>query len=142
MSVQTARLPFLVTPPFPEYPSAHSSQSGAAAAVIAAYFGANSPFVAISDVLPGVTRSFPGVDVAQDEIADARIFGGKHLRTACRDARTMDNAIGEFVLENILSSQVTGTAMDIAIATAGATSAVIGNCSSMRLPSCSEDSAM
>jgi hypothetical protein len=101
-------LPFLVTPPFPEYPSAHSSQSGAAAAVIAAYFGADSPFVAVSDVLPGVTRSFSGVDAAQDEIADARIFGGMHFRTACRDARTMGNAIGEFVLENILQLQGNG----------------------------------
>jgi membrane-associated phospholipid phosphatase len=31
--------PLLITPPFPEYPSGHSTQSAAAATVLAAFFG-------------------------------------------------------------------------------------------------------
>ena len=36
--------PILNTPPFPEYPSGHSTQSGAAAAVLTAFFGDNFAF--------------------------------------------------------------------------------------------------
>ena len=37
--------PLLITPPFPEYPSGHSTQSGAAATVLTAFFGENFAFV-------------------------------------------------------------------------------------------------
>ena len=46
------------TPPHPEYPSGHSSASGAAAAILAAEFGNATPFTVTSDVRPG-TRAFP-----------------------------------------------------------------------------------
>ena len=36
--------PLLITPPFPEYPSGHSTQSGAAAVVLTQFFGENFAF--------------------------------------------------------------------------------------------------
>jgi hypothetical protein len=94
--------PLLVTPPFPEYPSLHSAQSGAAATVIAAFFGAMTPFSVTSEGMPGVTRSFPGTAAALDEIADARVFGGIHYRTACQHGQALGEAVAGFVLEQIL----------------------------------------
>jgi hypothetical protein len=99
---QPGRTPLLVTPPFPEYPSLHSSQSGAAATVIAAFFGANTPFSVTSEGMPGVIRSFPGTTAALDEIADARVFGGIHYRTACQHGQALGETIAAFVLGQIL----------------------------------------
>ena len=37
--IDSTWLPYIVTPPFPTYPSGHSTQSGAAAAVLTDLFG-------------------------------------------------------------------------------------------------------
>jgi hypothetical protein len=94
--------PLLVTPPFPEYPSLHSSQSGAAATMIAAFFGADTPFSVTSEGMPGVTRSFPNTAAVLDEIANARVFGGIHYRTACQHGQALGETVAGFVLEHIL----------------------------------------
>src|SRR6185369_10566198 len=50
--------PLIATPPFPEYPSAHSCVSSAAARILAAYFGENAVFSVTSDGMPTVVRYF------------------------------------------------------------------------------------
>jgi hypothetical protein len=59
--------PLIVTPNFPSYTSAHSTVSGAAAAVLTSLFGHHYSFTTGSDGLPGVTRSFGGFDAAAAE---------------------------------------------------------------------------
>jgi hypothetical protein len=39
---------------------------------------------------------------ARDEIADARVFGGIHFRTACDDGFATGAKVGQYVLENSL----------------------------------------
>ncbi len=51
--------PLLPTPPFPSYVSGHSTFSGAAAAVLADYFGDDTKVTATSQAFPGMTRTFP-----------------------------------------------------------------------------------
>jgi len=92
--------PLIVTPPHPEYPSAHSCISSGGATVLAQFFGANTPFFVQSDTMPGVTRSFTSFDDALQEIADARVFGGIHFRTATNDGRALGTAVGNYVLQN------------------------------------------
>src|SRR5215469_13219475 len=65
------------TPAHPEYPSGHSTASGAAAFILATAFGENTAFTVTSDVRPG-TRSFASFSAATSEIADTRVFGGIH----------------------------------------------------------------
>src|SRR6266850_2548537 len=84
------------TPAHPEYPSAHSSMSGAAAFVLAAAFGDNTAFSVTSEVRPG-TRAFSSFSDAIAEIADARVFGGIHFRTSCVRANTMGRAVADYV---------------------------------------------
>lgn len=75
--------PLLITPPFPEYPSGHSTQSGAAAAVLTAAFGADFAFddrTHEDDGLP--VRSFPSFEAAAREAALSRLYGGIHFRSA------------------------------------------------------------
>jgi hypothetical protein len=68
--------PLLVTPPFPEYTSGHSTFSGAAAAVLASFFGGDDmPFTTESDDVPGVVRSFSSFSSAAQEAGLSRIYG-------------------------------------------------------------------
>jgi PAP2 superfamily. len=94
--------PLLTTPNHPEYPSGHSTVSGAAATVLASYFGNGTPFSVDSDVMLGVVRSFSSFSAALDEIQDARIFGGIHFRTACADGQATGAAVANYILANSL----------------------------------------
>jgi PAP2 superfamily len=90
--------PLIPTPNHPEYPSAHSSFSAGGIAVLVATFGENTPFTVDSDAMTGVTRSFSSFDAALAELADARVFGGIHFRTACDDGKALGTAVGNYVL--------------------------------------------
>jgi hypothetical protein len=84
------------TPNHPEYPSGHSTVSGAAAFVLAAAFGDDTPFTVTSDVRPG-TRSFASFSAATTEIANARVFGGIHFRTSCVRGNALGQAVAAYV---------------------------------------------
>jgi hypothetical protein len=75
--------PILITPPFPEYPSGHSTQSGAAQAVLTHLFGDNFAFVDRTHVDDGLPeRSFPSFRAAAEEAGISRLYGGIHFRAA------------------------------------------------------------
>ena len=73
----------VLTPPFPEFPSGHSVQSAAAAAVLTAAFGENFAFTDNTDEEDGLEpRSFPSFRAAADEAGISRLYGGIHYRAA------------------------------------------------------------
>ncbi|MCC5613326.1 vanadium-dependent haloperoxidase [Nostoc sp. CHAB 5834] len=75
--------PLLNTPPFPEYPSGHSTQSGAAAAVLDLAFGPAMAFEDLTHVDDGLApRRFAGFWQAAEEAALSRLYGGIHFRAA------------------------------------------------------------
>jgi hypothetical protein len=95
--------PLLVTPPFPEYTSGHSTFSGAAAVVLAVFFGSdNIPFTTQSEDLPGVSRSFTSFSHAAEESGISRIYGGIHYMSANRAGLDSGAALGEFIMQNYL----------------------------------------
>jgi membrane-associated phospholipid phosphatase len=94
--------PLRATPAHPEYPSGHSSFSGAAATVLADFFGEESEFSMDSDGMPDVIRSFTSFSGALDEVTDARVFAGIHFRSACDDARAAGIAVADHVMANAL----------------------------------------
>src|SRR5262245_34257396 len=72
---------FIITPPFPDYTSGHSTFSGAAATVLPLFFGtADLPFTTVSDFLPGLFHSFSPCMCAAEEAGASRIYGGIHFR--------------------------------------------------------------
>ena len=89
------------TPAHQDYPSGHSTSSGAAAAVLASSFGDNATFTAASDNLPGVLRTYTSFSGASEEVNDARVYIGIHFRSACIDGRATGDAIGNYVLANV-----------------------------------------
>ena len=87
--------PLLITPPFPEYPSGHSTQSGAAAEVLTDLFGEGFAFTDRThedDGLPA--RSFPSFRAAAEEAALSRLYGGIHFRSAIEQGLAQGRCIG------------------------------------------------
>jgi hypothetical protein len=88
---------FIVTPPFPDYVSGHSTFSAAAATVLPLFYGSEDlPFTTGSDFLPGVNRSFPTCLNAAEEAAVSRLYGGIHFRSANEDGLQAGISIGEW----------------------------------------------
>jgi hypothetical protein len=94
---------FIVTPPFPDYTSGHSTFSGAAATVLPLFYGTNDlPFTTGSDFLPGVYRSFSTCLDAAEEAAVSRLYGGIHFRSANEDGLQAGISIGEWTFDHYL----------------------------------------
>jgi len=97
--------PLLNTPPFPAYTSGHSTFSGAAAASLAHFFGTDSlKFTAVSDGLPGVSRSFSSFSAAAREAGMSRIYGGIHWDFDNREGLACGKKIGDFVSESFFQA--------------------------------------
>ena len=94
---------FIVTPPFPDYVSGHSTFSSAAATVLALFYGTDAiSFQTGSDFLPGVVRSFSSFSAAASEAADSRVYGGIHFRFASDDGLAAGLSIGEWTFTHYL----------------------------------------
>jgi hypothetical protein len=110
-AVDTAWTPWLDalpsgTPAHPEYPSGHSTVSGAAAFVLESAFGDNTPFTVSSEISLAKTnpRSFSSFSAATAEIADARVFGGIHYRNSCVQGNGVGRAVADYVLSHAMRS--------------------------------------
>ena len=86
------------TPNHPEYPSAHSCITPAAGRVIARFLRTPT----IDFTVPSVTglgdRHFTYLHDLQDEVGNARIWGGIHFRTAVDDGITISRHVANWVL--------------------------------------------
>jgi hypothetical protein len=99
-------MPLLATPPFPEYTSGHSTFSGAAAVVLAHFFGTDRISFAIgSDDLPNIRRSFRSFSEAAFESGLSRIYGGIHFMSANVYGLTTGAAVGIYVAWNYLTPE-------------------------------------
>jgi hypothetical protein len=97
--------PLLITPPFPEYVSGHSTFSGAAAAILTSQLGEGVPFSTTSPGLPGVTRSFESFDEAAEEAGRSRILGGIHYEFSNRDGLAAGRALADFVVDRFSATE-------------------------------------
>jgi hypothetical protein len=95
-------LPLLVTPYFQEYPSGHSGVSGAAATVLASFFGNQAEFTVTSNGLPGVERSFNSFSDAVAQVTDARVFAGFHFRFSCNDAAQVGAQVARYAESTLM----------------------------------------
>ena len=90
--------PLLNTPPFPEYPSGHSTQSGAAAQVLTAVLGEPFPFTDRTHEADGLApRDFPDFWTAAKEAGISRLYGGIHFRAAIDFGLSQGACVGDFV---------------------------------------------
>lgn len=89
--------PLLITPPFPEYTSGHSTQSGAASTVLTAVFGETFAFDDETHVDEGWgVRRFPSFAAAAEEAALSRLYGGIHFRFGNEKGLEQGRAVGAY----------------------------------------------
>lgn len=90
----------LITPPFPEYPSGHSTQSGAAAAVLTHVFGDNYAFRDTTHEADGLKpRQFKSFWDAANEAGISRLYGGIHFRAAIERGLDQGRCIGAYAVK-------------------------------------------
>ncbi len=96
-------MPLLTTPNHPSYVSGHSGVSGAAATVLASFFGTDSISFSIgSATAPGVIHSFTSFSAAAQEVGQSRIYGGIHWPWDVQDGLALGNQVGAYVASNFL----------------------------------------
>jgi len=93
--------PFIPTPPFPEYPSGHATNSSAMAKVLMLEFGDN-PGVPITVTLSGITRNWNSFSEGVQEVIDARVYSGIHFRNSDEVGARMGRQIAQFVSHHAL----------------------------------------
>jgi len=97
--------PLIPTPPFPEYPSGHSTVSAAAAQVMAAMLG-DTPFEDSTSIVIGHdVRRFESFRAAAHEAGVSRIYGGIHFPTGNLGGRALGECIGTKVVERFKVAQ-------------------------------------
>jgi hypothetical protein len=91
------------TPPVPDYPSAHATAGGAAAAIMEAVMPGRGPaFTMTSGSIAGVARTFRTVADAARENADSRVFIGYHFRHAADVGLEQGRDVGDWVAAEAL----------------------------------------
>jgi len=89
----------LATPPFPEYTSGHSVQSGATAKILTDLFGDNYEFTDSTHInrtdIDGSPRHFDSFYDFADEAAISRLYGGIHYRAAIEVGIDQGIQVGE-----------------------------------------------
>lgn len=95
-------LPFLQTPPFPEYTSGHSTISASAATVLTALYGDNFSFLDTSDLkYIGMQRNFKSFNEAAAESSISRVYGGIHYRFTANMSSEQGKKVGNYILEKL-----------------------------------------
>lgn len=95
-----AWLPYLVTPPYPDYTCGLTTNGGAASEVLQRYFGTeNLPFTLTAG---GVTQTFQTLTEAREATVDARVHAGIHFRTGCRMGVVQGRQVGRFAYQHYL----------------------------------------
>jgi hypothetical protein len=93
---------YIATPNHPEYPSAHSSFSVPAAAILTKEFGENYIFSDLTyDFLGLKARSYNSFNHAAKDAGDSRVVGGLHYRFAIDAGEKLGNAIVKYMEDNI-----------------------------------------
>ncbi len=85
-----------VTPPVPDYVSAHATAAAAGYEVLAATLGPDTSLAYQSTSLPGVSRYFSSLAAIKEEIGLSRIYVGYHFRKAVEEGWVMGSRVGQF----------------------------------------------
>lgn len=93
--------PLLVTPPFPEYSSGHTTFTGAVTQVLADFYGTDRFTFSMSSTFSGATRSYGRFSDVTKEVIDGRVWAGSHFRTADAVGAAAGNRIGHWVSRNV-----------------------------------------
>jgi hypothetical protein len=99
--------PLLQTPPFPEYPSGHSTISAASSIILTHYFGENYKYTdSVEEPYGLAPRTFTSFKHAAAEAAMSRYWGGIHFMDANNNGTIMGKNIGNFIVSKLKNHKV------------------------------------
>ena len=98
-------VPFIATPCFPGYPSAHASGSYAGRSILERVWGGGGHSIVISHpAVPGVVMHYTSLKQITDDIDDARIYGGIHFRFDQEAGAKQGRHVGQYAFAHYLEA--------------------------------------
>ncbi len=94
--------PFITTPCFPGYPSAHGIGAGAASRILWKAYGRFHAVVNSHPSVPGFVATYTDLLDIVKAVSDARVYGGIHFRTDQDAAERQGKSIAQWNLDNHL----------------------------------------
>lgn len=95
----------ITSPPFPEYPSGHSFQSGAATEVMKSIFGDSIQIIDITNQnrhdIDGSPRQYNSLTEMSEEISISRLYGGIHFQKTLDESLFHGRKIGVFITQQL-----------------------------------------
>ena len=102
-SGDTTWTPYIVTPCFPSYGSAHGTLSNAARKVLERLYGPGHHFITLSNpAVAGVVLQYESFEQITDDISDARVYGGIHFRFDQEAGSDQGRKVGAYVHHHVL----------------------------------------
>jgi hypothetical protein len=99
--------PFITTPCFPSYGSAHAAASYAARAVAESVLGEDETEIVLSNAaMPGIVLEYASFEEITEDIDDARVYGGIHFRFDQRAGARQGRKVGAWVVNHHLRRAV------------------------------------
>ena len=96
--------PLIVAPCFPAYPSNHGSLSGSGAEVLRRIYGEGGHAITITNpAFPALVYDYTTFNQIQDDIADARVYGGIHYRFDQVAGQRIGHQVAEYVFINFMT---------------------------------------
>ena len=96
-------MPFVLTPCFPSYGSAHGSSGGAAREVLERVFGPRHHFITLSNpAVAGVVLQYANFRQITRDVDDARVYGGIHFRFDQEAGAKLGREVGSYVFRHAL----------------------------------------
>lgn len=95
--------PYITTPPFPGYASAHAAGCGAARKIAELLFGAGGLSITLSNAaLPNVVLHYTSFRDLTEDVDDARVYGGIHFRFDQQQGGRLGRQVGTYIYEHYL----------------------------------------
>lgn len=98
----SAFTPFIVTPCFPGYPSAHGAGAGAAGRILWKIYGRHHTVTNSHPSVPGVVLTYYDLLDIEKAVSDARVYGGIHFRTDQDVAEHQGKSVAQWNLDHHL----------------------------------------
>jgi hypothetical protein len=96
-------MPFVITPCFPGYVSAHAGSGGAAREVLERVFGPRHHFITLRNpAVPDVELRYGSFKEITRDVDDARVYGGIHFRFEQEAGGKLGREVGAYVYRNAL----------------------------------------
>lgn len=98
--------PLLLTPPVPDYPSAHAAAGGAASVVLISFLGGDQHTFTFASTFPVPARKFNRISDAAKENAISRMLVGIHFRLACTVGYEQGQEVGDWTVKQVTQHSV------------------------------------